>query len=72
MACADQSSTPRPIKQVTGPDGAFVRGALPRNSYRQRGPYTMARGGMRGPGMTMPLLTEAEKERRLGDLHCYI
>ena len=53
MACADQSSTPRPIKQVTGPDGAFVRGALPRNSYRQRGPYTMARGGMRGPGMTM-------------------
>lgn len=48
------SPAPRPIKQVTGPDGAFVRGALPRNSYRQRGPYTMARGGMRGPGgMTM-------------------
>lgn len=38
---------------MTGPDGAFVRGALPRTSFRQRSPYTMGRGNMQGPGMGM-------------------
>ena len=40
--------------QVSGPDGAYVQGALPRNANRQRFPYPLARGGGPHPGAYPP------------------
>ena len=39
---------------MSGPDGAYVQGALPRNANRQRFPYPLARGGGPHPGAYPP------------------